>query len=85
MEMHNLNCDLEDYKLNELLDLAAWLHGEEFPSPVIVKKKGGGGNDCKPVVGGKKRDYLDAGSQREKKNASKNGRTRKGERGHVGK
>ena len=39
MEMNNLNRDLEDYKLNELLDLAAWLHGEEFPSPVIVKKK----------------------------------------------
>ena len=86
MEMNNLNRDLEDYKLNELFDLAAWLHGEEFPSPVIVqKKKGGGGNDCKPVVGGKKRDYLDARGQREKKNASKNGRTREGERCRVGK
>ena len=39
MEMTNVNCDLEDYKLNELFELAAWLHGEEFPSPVIVKKK----------------------------------------------
>ena len=39
MEMHNLNRDLEDYKLNELFDLAGWLHGEEFPSPMIVKKK----------------------------------------------
>ena len=39
MEMNNLNRDLEDYKLNELFDLAAWLHGEEFPSPVIVQKK----------------------------------------------
>ena len=46
MEMHNLNRDLEDYKLNELFDLAGWLHGEEFPSPMIVKKKGGFGNDC---------------------------------------
>ena len=85
MEMNNLNRDLEDYKLNELLDLAAWLHGEEFPSPVIVKKKGSSGNDCKPVVSGKERDNLDAGIQREKKNASKNGRTRKRERCHVGK
>ena len=39
MEMNYLNRDLEDYKLNELFDLAAWLHGEEFPSPVIVQKK----------------------------------------------
>ena len=39
MEMTNVNRDLEDYKLNELFELAAWLHGEEFPSPVIVKKK----------------------------------------------
>ena len=39
MEMTNVNCDLEDYKLNELFELAAWLHGEEFPSLVIVQKK----------------------------------------------
>ena len=39
MEMTNVNRDLEDYKLNELFELAAWLHGEEFPSPVIVQKK----------------------------------------------
>ena len=39
MEMTNVNRDLEDYKLNELFELAAWLHGEELPSPVIVKKK----------------------------------------------
>ena len=37
--MTNVNRDLEDYKLNELFELAAWLHGEEFPSPVIVQKK----------------------------------------------
>ena len=39
MEMTNLNRSLEDYKLNELIELAAWLHGEEFPSPVRVQKK----------------------------------------------
>ena len=39
MEMTNLNRSLEDYKLNELFELAAWLHGEEFPSSVIVQKK----------------------------------------------
>ena len=39
MEMTNLNRSLEDCKLNELFELAAWLHGEEFPSPVIVQKK----------------------------------------------
>ena len=39
MDMAELNRDLEDYKLNELFDLAAWLHGEEFPSSVMHKKK----------------------------------------------
>ena len=39
MEMTNLNRSLEDYKLNELFELAAWLHREQFPSPVIVQKK----------------------------------------------
>ena len=39
MDMAELNRNLEDYKLNELFDLAAWMHGEEFPSTVIFKKK----------------------------------------------
>ena len=39
MDMAELNRNLEDYKLNELFDLAAWMHGEEFPSPVMFKKK----------------------------------------------
>ena len=33
------NIDLEEYKLNELFDLAAWLHGEEFPSVTLINKK----------------------------------------------
>ena len=37
--MENLNVDLEYYKLNELFDLAAWLHGEEFPTPCLTNKK----------------------------------------------
>ena len=37
--MENLNVDLEDYKLNELFDLAACLHGEEFPTPCLTNKK----------------------------------------------
>ena len=39
MDMAELNRNLEDYKLNELFDLAAWMHGEEFSSTVIFKKK----------------------------------------------
>ena len=39
MDMAELNRDLEDYKLNKLFDLAAWLHREEFPSSVMHKKK----------------------------------------------
>ena len=37
--MENLNIDLEDYKLNDLFDLAAWLHGEEFPTSCLTNKK----------------------------------------------
>ena len=39
MDMAELNRNLEDYKLNKLFDLAAWMHREEFPSTVIFKKK----------------------------------------------
>ena len=39
MDMAELNQNLEDYKLNELFDLAAWMHGEQFPYPVMFKKK----------------------------------------------
>ena len=38
-DMADLNVDIEDYKLHELFYLAAWLHGEEFPSPLIHRKK----------------------------------------------
>ena len=37
--MENLNIDLEDYKLNELFNLAAWLHGEEFHTSCLTNKK----------------------------------------------
>ena len=33
------NIDLEEYKLNELLDLLAWMHGEELPSKFFFSKK----------------------------------------------
>ena len=72
MEMTNVNRDLEDYKLNELFELAAWLHGEEFPSPVIVQKKNCGGNACKPAISGEERDHLDGGGQGKKKNSYTN-------------
>ena len=73
MEMTNVNRNLENYKLNELFELAAWLHGEEFPSPVIVKrKKSCGGNACKPAISREERDHLDGGGQGKKKNSYKN-------------
>ena len=72
MEMTNVNRDLEDYKPNELFELAAWLNGEEFPSPVIVKKKSRGGNARKPAISGEERDRLDGGGQGKKKNSYTN-------------
>ena len=38
-DMNELNIDLDDYKLNELFDLASWLHNEEFPSSMLNRKK----------------------------------------------
>ena len=38
-DMNELNIDLDDYKLNELFDLASWLHREEFPSSMLNRKK----------------------------------------------
>ena len=73
MEMTNLNRSLEDYKLNELFELAAWLHREQFPSPVIVqKKKSRSGNARKPAISGEERDHLDGGGQGKKKNSYTN-------------
>ena len=49
--MENLNIDLEDYKLNELFNLAAWLHGEEFHTSCLTnKKKDSGGYDCRSII-----------------------------------
>ena len=38
-DLSELNIDIEDYKMNELFNFAAWLHCEEFPSPLIHRKK----------------------------------------------
>ena len=38
-DLSELNIDIEDYKMNKLFNFAAWLHCEEFPSPLIHRKK----------------------------------------------
>ena len=37
--LSELNIDIEDYKMNELFNFAAWLHCEEFPSALVHRKK----------------------------------------------